>query len=97
MSQRQLSEADVCFQLIEPALERAGWARRQITKEYAYTDGRVHVDGDQVYRGKKKRADYVLYYKKPSIPLAILEAKKAVPLFSSCSSWLRSILLTKKA
>lgn len=78
MSQRQLSEADVCFQLIEPALERAGWVRKQITKEYAYTDGRVHVDGDQVYRGKQKRADYVLYYKKPSIPLAILEAKKAV-------------------
>jgi type I restriction enzyme, R subunit len=63
MSKRSLSEADVCFQLIEPALERAGWPRHKITKEYAYTDGRIHVDGDRVIRGARKRVDYVMIKK----------------------------------
>lgn len=36
---------------------------------------RVNVQGKRTKRGKRDRADYVLYYKKPHIPIAIVEAK----------------------
>lgn len=42
--------------------------------EYNFTDGRVIVRGNVTARGKRKRTDYLLYYK-PNIPLAIVEAK----------------------
>ena len=62
---------------ITPAVEAAGWDKlRQIRREVTFTDGRVIVRGKMVARGKKKRADYLLYWKK-NIPLAVLEAKDA--------------------
>ena len=39
-----------------------------------FTDGRILFRGGDVVRGKRKRADYILYYK-PNIPLAVVEAK----------------------
>jgi type I restriction enzyme R subunit len=42
--------------------------------EQSFTDGRVIVRGNSVARGKKKKADYILYYKR-NLPLAIVEAK----------------------
>ncbi len=77
MSKRDLSETDVCMQFITPAVEAAGWDKlRQIRREVTFTDGRVIVRGKMVARGRKKRADYLLYWKK-NIPLAVLEAKDA--------------------
>ena len=62
---------------ITPAVEAAGWDKlRQIRREVTFADGRVIVRGKLVARGKKKRADYLLYWKK-NIPLAVLEAKDA--------------------
>ena len=74
-SKKDLSERDICTQYIQPALEKAGWnPRTQIREEVSFTDGRIYVKGNLTSRGKRKRADYILYYK-PNIPIAIIEAK----------------------
>lgn len=70
-----MTEEDVKLQYITPAIESAGWdKKKQIRMEYAFTDGAVIVRGKTVVRGKKKRADYVLYHHH-NFPLAIVEAK----------------------
>ena len=46
----------------------------QIREEVFFTDGRIYVRGNRTTRGKRKRADFILYYK-PEIPIAIIEAK----------------------
>lgn len=75
MGKRDLSEEDIKVQYITPAIERAGWdIKKQVRFEYAFTAGRIILRGSVTGRGKKKRADYLLFYK-PNIPLAIIEAK----------------------
>lgn len=75
-SKRDLSERDICTQFILPALKKAGWnLETQVREEVSFTDGRIYVKGDKTTRGKRKRADFILYYK-PNIPIAIIEAKK---------------------
>ena len=74
-SKKDLSERDICTKYIQPALEKAGWnPLTQIREEVTFTDGRIYVKGNLTSRGKRKRADYILYYK-PNIPIAIIEAK----------------------
>ena len=74
-SKKNLSEEDIKMKFITPAIENAGWdIKRQVRAEYTFTDGRIIVRGNLTSRGKKKRADYILFYK-PNIPLAIIEAK----------------------
>lgn len=74
-SKKDLSERDICTKYIQPALEKAGWnPHTQIREEVSFTDGRIYVKGNLTSRGKRKRADYILYYK-PNIPIAIIEAK----------------------
>jgi type I restriction enzyme, R subunit len=74
-SKKELSERDICTKYIQPALEKAGWnPLTQIREEVSFTDGRIYVKGNLSIRGKRKRADYILYYK-PNIPIAIIEAK----------------------
>jgi type I site-specific restriction endonuclease len=41
----------------------------------AFTNGRIIVAGGKVRRGKQKRADYLLYYRR-DFPLAVVEAKE---------------------
>lgn len=75
MNKKQLSERDICTKFINPAIQKAGWnMRTQVREEVCFTDGRIIVQGKLYTRGKKKRADYILYYK-PNIPIAIIEAK----------------------
>jgi type I restriction enzyme, R subunit len=74
LDKKTLSERDICTKYITPALERAGWEQAQLREEVSFTDGRVTVSGKQVTRGKRKRADYLLYYK-PNLPIALIEAK----------------------
>lgn len=75
MNKKDLSERDICSKFIQPALIKAGWnPLTQIREEVFFTDGRIFVKGNQTTRGKRKRADYILYYK-PNIPIAIIEAK----------------------
>jgi len=69
-----LSEEDIKARYITPAVNQAGWDLKQIRFEYAFTAGRIILRGRMTTRGKQKRADYVLFYKK-NLPLAIIEAK----------------------
>lgn len=74
MDKKKLSERDICSKFINPALEQAGWTAQQIREEVTFTNGQIMVRGKLHTRGERKRADYVLYYKK-NIPLAVIEAK----------------------
>lgn len=74
MGKRDLSEEDIKARYITPAVEQSGWGKKQIRYEYAFTAGRIILRGNVTSRGKKKFADYLLFYK-PNLPLAIIEAK----------------------
>lgn len=74
MRKKDLSEEDIKARYITPAVEQAGWDKKQIRYEYAFTAGRIILRGNVTARGKQKRADYLLFYK-PNFPLAIIEAK----------------------
>lgn len=74
IDKKSLSERDICTKFITPALQKAGWdLEAQVLEEVSFTDGKIYVRGRLTARGKRKRADYILYYK--SIPVAIIEAK----------------------
>ena len=70
-----MTEEDIKFRYITPAIEAAKWKKEQILFEYFFTDGQVMVRGNTVRRGKRKKADYLLTHKDGLIPLAIIEAK----------------------
>ncbi|WP_196221164.1 EcoAI/FtnUII family type I restriction enzme subunit R [Sansalvadorimonas verongulae] len=74
-SKRKLTERDICTKFITPAIQQAGWdIHTQIREEVTFTAGRIIVRGKLHTRGKKRRADYVLYHQKNQ-PIAIIEAK----------------------
>lgn len=75
MVKRNLSEEDIKARYITPAITDAGWdINKQVRLEYAFTAGRIILRGNVTARGKRKRADYVLFYKN-NFPLAVIEAK----------------------
>lgn len=75
MGKRSLSEEDIKARYITPSITDAGWdINKQVRLEYAFTAGRIILRGNVTARGKKKRADYVLFYKN-NFPLAVIEAK----------------------
>jgi type I restriction enzyme, R subunit len=76
VEKKELSERDIITKFIIPAIESSGWdIQSQFREEKGFiTDGRIHVKGKRIARGKRKRADIILYYK-PNIPVAIIEAK----------------------
>ncbi len=75
MDKKRLSETDICTKIITPAFVAAGWdLHTQIREEVALTAGRILVRGKRYKRAERKYADYILYYK-PSIALAVIEAK----------------------
>lgn len=72
-----LSEQDICDLYITPAIKNAGWDPfTQIRREVTLTPGPIIVRGQLSSRNKKKKkfADYVLSWK-PSLPVAVVEAK----------------------
>ncbi|MCR5818236.1 MAG: DEAD/DEAH box helicase family protein [Prevotella sp.] len=71
---RELSEEDIKSRFIQPALEDKGWDRQHMRLEYAYTAGRVIVQGSLKLRKKGKRCDYILYTE-DNYPIAVVEAK----------------------
>lgn len=75
VNKKNLTEHDIRSKFITPALQAAGWdLMSQIREEVYFTNGRIIVRGKLVTRGKRKFADYVLYYR-PNIPIALIEAK----------------------
>ena len=73
LSKSQMSEEDIKFHYITPAIT-AKWDKQHITLETKITDGRINLKGNIVAREKPKRADYVLYLSANN-PIAIVEAK----------------------
>src|SRR5262245_13814450 len=75
MNKKHLNETEICQSYITPAIVKAGWDQQtQIRREFAFTAGRVIVRGKVAARGKRKRADYLLFYES-NLPLAVVEAK----------------------
>jgi hypothetical protein len=75
MSKKLLNENEICDQFITPAIIAAGWDKHvQVRREYTFTAGQVIVRGKVAVRGKKKRADYLLFHT-PNLPLVVVEAK----------------------
>jgi len=75
MNKKDLSESDIKAKFITPAIISSGWDEMtQLGREVYFTDGRIYVKGKMTARGKRKFADYILFYK-PNVPIAIIEAK----------------------
>ena len=65
------NERQTCTDLIEPALEKAGWSWQA---QLRIGRGRVNLSGPSMYdETQEVIADYVMRYR--DIPLAVLEAK----------------------
>jgi len=74
---KTLTEEDIKYRCITPAVEKAGWVKEQMFLEYFFTDGQVQLMGNSTRRGKRKKADYLLTHSNGKFPLAIIEAKDA--------------------
>jgi type I site-specific restriction endonuclease len=61
-----MTEADACREFITPKLVEAGWgvAESVIGEQHSFTNGRIIVTGGKVRRGKQRRADYLLCYRR---------------------------------
>ena len=72
-----LTEADTCRELVTPKMVESGWSAtpHAIGEQRTFTNGRIIVAGGKVRRGKQRRADYLLYYRR-DLPLAVVEAKE---------------------
>lgn len=72
-----ITEADTCREFVTPKLIEAGWGAvpHVIGEQRTFTNGRIIVTGGKVRRGKQRRADYLLYYRR-DYPLAVVEAKE---------------------
>ena len=74
LNKSEMTEEDIKLKYITPAIECKWDKHTQMSMEHSFTDGRIIVQGNTVARGRRKKADYILYYKR-NIPLAIVEAK----------------------
>jgi type I restriction enzyme R subunit len=71
-----VNEADTCRKEVLPLLFEAGWDEEphSFTEQRTFTDGRIIPTRKGSKRGKQKRADYLLRYKR-DFPIAVVEAK----------------------
>jgi len=71
-----MTEADTSREFVTPKLVHAGWSvsPHLIGEQRTFTNGRIMVVGGKVRRGKQKRADFLLYYRR-DFPLAVVEVK----------------------
>jgi type I restriction enzyme R subunit len=75
INKAKFTETDIISKFIMPAIKKAGWDdMTQIRQEVKLRDGKVIVRGQLGVRKTVKSADIVLYHK-PSMPLAVIEAK----------------------
>lgn len=74
IADNHLSEEDIKNQYIQPNIESKGWDKKHMRLEYAYTAGRIVVQGSLKHRKKGKRCDYILYTD-DNYPIAVVEAK----------------------
>jgi type I restriction enzyme R subunit len=71
-----MNEADTCRKFVLPKLYEAGWDKSpySFTEQKTFTDGRIILGKNGYKRGKQKRADYLLRYRR-DFPIAVVEAK----------------------
>ncbi len=73
-----MNEADTCRTYVVPKLQAAGWdnAPFSIAEQRCFTNekGRIRIIGGRIVRGKPRRSDYLLRYRR-DYPLAVVEAK----------------------
>jgi type I restriction enzyme, R subunit len=73
-----MNEADTCRTYVVPKLQSAGWENPpfSIAEQRYFTNpkGPIRVVGGRIVRGKPKRADYLLRYRR-DFPIAVVEAK----------------------
>ena len=75
INKTKLTETDIITKFILPSIINAGWDdMTKIRQEVKLRDGKVIVRGQIGMRKTVKSADIVLYHK-PSMPLAVIEAK----------------------
>lgn len=75
IDKKDLSEEDIKYRYITPAIEKAGWKKDQVRMEYFFTDGMVNIINSGTHvTGNRKKADYLLS-KAYNYPIAIVEAK----------------------
>jgi len=75
INKAMFSETDIITKFILPSIKDAGWDdMTQVRQEVKLRDGKVIVRGQIGMRKTVKSADIVLYHK-PSMPLAVIEAK----------------------
>jgi type I restriction enzyme R subunit len=77
MREGVMTEADTCREFVTPRLIESGWSitPHAIGEQRTFANGRIIVAGGKVRRGKQKRADFLLYYRR-DFPLAVVEAKE---------------------
>lgn len=73
LNKDQMSEEDIKFHFINPALT-SKWSQGKIIMEAKITDGKINLRGNLAARGAAKRADYLLYLSANN-PIAVVEAK----------------------
>ena len=72
---KTLSERDICTKFITPILENAQRDKQAlILEEVSFTGCKVYARRKLIAREARKRVSNILYFK-PSIPVAITEAK----------------------
>ena len=73
-----MNEKETRIRNIDPLLKDAGWDDSNnpdvpsFIREHYFTDGKIKGEG---IRGKARQADYLLYYRQPHFPIAVVEAK----------------------
>ncbi len=72
------TEADTCRKYVLPKLIAAGWDNdpHSFTEQRTFTDGRIVIAGEKIFRRRQKRADYILRFTR-DFPIAVIEAKPA--------------------
>jgi type I restriction enzyme, R subunit len=71
-----ITEADTCRKFVLPKLIKAGWDKEphSFTEQRTFTDGRIIISGERIFRRRQKRADDILRYTR-DFPIAVIEAK----------------------
>ena len=73
-----MNEADTCRTYVVPKLQAVGWdnAPYSLAEQRFFTNpkGRIRIVGGKILRGKPKRADYLLGYRRDFL-IAVVEAK----------------------
>lgn len=73
-----MNEAETRIRNIDPMLKESGWNDSNnpdvpsFKREHYFTDGKIIGERS---RGTAKRVDYLLYYRQPHVPIAVVEAK----------------------